>query len=42
LEVAVCVFLFENKTYDFLDICEESAWGRATLLVVGHSARPEA
>jgi hypothetical protein len=41
LEVTICVFLFEDKTYGFLDIYKESAWGRATLLVVGHSACPK-
>jgi hypothetical protein len=41
LEVTVCVFLFEDKPYGFLDIYEESAWRRVALLVVGHSARLE-
>jgi hypothetical protein len=41
LEVTIRVFLFEDKTYGFFDIYKESAWGRATLLVVGHSAWPE-
>ena len=39
LEVTVRIFLFKDKTYRLLDIYEESAWGRVTLLVVGHSAR---
>lgn len=38
LEVAICVFLFEDKTYGLLDIYKESAWGGVALLVVGHSS----
>jgi hypothetical protein len=38
LEVAVCIFLFKDKTYGLLDIYKESAWGGLTLLVVGHSS----
>jgi hypothetical protein len=34
LEITVRVFLFENETYGLFDIYEESAWGRAALLVV--------
>jgi hypothetical protein len=36
LEVAICVFLFKDKTYGLLDIYKESAWGGVALLVVGH------
>ena len=36
LEVAICVLLFQDKTYGLLDIYEESAWGGLAFLVVGH------
>jgi hypothetical protein len=38
LEVAICVFLFKDKTYGLLDIYKESAWGGVALLVMGHSS----
>jgi hypothetical protein len=41
LEVAICVFLFEDKTSGLLDINKESAGSSAALLVVRHSAWPE-
>ena len=41
LEVTISVFLLEDETYGFFNIYEESAWGRATLLVVGHPTWPE-
>jgi hypothetical protein len=41
LKIAVCVFLFKDKTYGLLDVYEESARGGAALLVVGHSALPK-
>jgi hypothetical protein len=41
LEITIRVFLFENETYGLFDIYKESAWGRAALLIVGHSAWPE-
>jgi hypothetical protein len=41
LEVTISVFLFEDEPYGFFNIYEKSAWGRATLLVVGHPTWPE-
>lgn len=41
LEVTISVFLFEDETYGFFNIYEESAWGRTTLFVVGHPTWPE-
>src|SRR6266702_2300334 len=41
LEVTISVFLFENETNGLFNIYQESAWGRATLLVVGHPTWPE-
>lgn len=38
LEVAICVFLFKDKTYSLLDIYKEPPWGGLALLVVGHSS----
>jgi len=37
LEVTIRVFLFKDKTYGFLNIDEESAGGRAALLIVRQS-----
>jgi hypothetical protein len=38
LKVAICVFLFKDKTYGFLDIYKKSARGGVALLIVGHSS----